>query len=197
MWLNVGDAGPDQTGLRNSLHTELAIREDLDWMYLFSVACLKHQFHLAARGQLALVDWCLRAMNKPYKYFSSIATLCHTWRGHLKKLRAAWTRVHDGDEFHLNNRILLRSPPVAIAGRWASVDRYLLLWQFSMIEFVLSCCRFCSDFCMVAWLCTMYTIVKLRFRRILHRSWLWQRLRPVLGGFVIHARRCQTCTDRC
>ena len=85
VWLNTGDAGPDQAGFRNSLHTEFASCSDYDFMLLFSVACLKHQYHLAARGQLALADWCLKAMGKDFKYFSSLATLSHTWRRHLKK----------------------------------------------------------------------------------------------------------------
>ena len=37
-------------------------------------------------------------------------------------MRAAWTRLHEGDDLYGNKRILLRTPPVAIAGRWASVD---------------------------------------------------------------------------
>ena len=123
VWLNVGDAGPDQAGFRSSLHTEFATRSDYDFMLLFSVACLKHQYHLAARGQLALADWCLKAMGKDFKYFSSIATLSHTWRGHLKKLRSTWARLHDDDaSVYANKWILLRTPPVAIAGRWASMD---------------------------------------------------------------------------
>ena len=123
IYVNVGDSGPDQVGLRGSLHTMLA-REGFSNIFLFTVPCMKHQFHLAARGQLSLIDSVLRQMQKMYRYFTSVATTSHTWRLHLKKVRAAWVQLHGKgrDPKYTNERILFRVPPVAIAGRWASID---------------------------------------------------------------------------
>ena len=121
IFLNVGDCGPDQAGLRGSLQTQFAA-DAYEFMLLFCLGCMKHQFHLIARGQLSLVDVVLKQLGKDYKYFTSVATMSHTWRGHLKKVRAAWGDLHRGDERHINKKILFRTPPVAIAGRWASID---------------------------------------------------------------------------
>ena len=118
---NVSDAGPDQVGFRRSLHTLFA-REEYDFLLFFSNNCMKHQFHLAARGQLSLMDVCLRRVGKSFKFFTSVATMSHTWRGHLKKVRRAWEEMHSHDGFLANEQILFRVPPVAIAGRWASID---------------------------------------------------------------------------
>ena len=119
--VNVGDAGPDQVGFRSSLHT-LFTRDDYKFVLFFSLACLKHQFHLAARGQLSLMDTCLRLLGKRFKYFTSVATMSHSWRGHLKKVRSQWEQLHSHDGKLGNKEILFRVPPVAIAGRWASID---------------------------------------------------------------------------
>ena len=129
VFLSVGDDGPDQRGLRNSIHTLFAREHTELPMFFFSGLCLKHQFHLAVQSQLRLCDLWLKKLRKKYKYFSSVATLCHTWRGHLAKLRAVWREQHATDiGLGLGKqKAEFNTPPLAIAGRWASIDSILSL----------------------------------------------------------------------
>ena len=123
-----GDDGPDQRGLRNSLHTLFATAYESLPMFFFTGLCLKHQYHLAAQSQLRLCDALLKKSGKTYRYFASVATLSHTWRGHLAELRAVWREQHESviglglgkqhAQFH--------TPPLAIAGRCASIDSHLV-----------------------------------------------------------------------
>lgn len=126
IFLSTGDDGPDQRGTRNSLHTLFATAyKDLP-LFLFTGLCLKHQFHLAVQSQLRLCDVWLKKTSKKYKYFSSVATLCHTWRGHLAKLRAVWHEQRQADiGLGLGKQKAgFQTPPLAIGGRWASIDGY-------------------------------------------------------------------------
>ena len=140
IWINTGDSGPDQIGSRGALHTMFGAREDYGFMLLFTLQCLKHQYHLIARGQLALLDEMLRTIGRTWKYFSSLATLGHTWRGNLKKLRSTWALMHEGDQHFNNKLILFRLPPLAVAGRWASVDSVVDSVQFRIARVAASLC---------------------------------------------------------
>ena len=179
VFLNVGDCGPDQIGMRGSLHTQFACREDYGFMMLFSLQCLKHQYHLIARGQLTLLDQALRMMGKKMKWFTSIATLGHTWRGHLKKLRDAWVQMHHGDACFNNKHILFKIPPLAVAGRWASVD----CAQVALIK-VCAC-----DFSAPAAVCFLSILhhAVLRCRGILSRCRAQARLRASAPGFRLRS----------
>ncbi|CAJ1440642.1 unnamed protein product [Effrenium voratum] len=117
IFCNTSDSGPDQSGTRSFLRTLFAQPGFEDSLFV-GIACLKHQYHLVARGQLQLIDQILKKAGKKYKYFSSLATLGHSWRGHLAKLRKSWS-THSNPH---NEYILFKVPPLAVAGRWASVD---------------------------------------------------------------------------
>ena len=125
IFLNAGDDGPDQRGTRNAIHTEFATRKDLSNQLFFSVLCLKHQFHLAVRSQLKLCDVFAKKLGAPWKYFSSVATISHVWRAHLGRLRQTWWSQHSGEPGIGKNPATFKTPPLAIAGRWASIDGYL------------------------------------------------------------------------
>ena len=129
-YINVGDCGSDQSAFRSHLRTELDKPDYGDRIILVCCPCLKHQYHLIAQGQLRLVDRVLKiiwnnnpqaqASNKAIKYFSGLATMGHTWRSHLSKIRKAGETLG-----MLNKNVLFRIPPLAIAGRWGSIDSQL------------------------------------------------------------------------
>ena len=132
-YINTGDCGTDQAAFRGYLRTELN-KPGYDRITVFCCPCMKHQYHLIAQGQLALLDRILKVISsrhtpssKPIKYFSGLATLGHSWRSHLSKIRK--TAVNIG---MLNKLILFRIPPLAIAGRWGSIDSHMTntLMQF-------------------------------------------------------------------
>lgn len=122
VFLNTGDDGPDQRGLRNSLHTMFASNPNLSFVLFFSILCLKHQYHLTVQSQLRLCDTMIRKLARSWKYFTSVATLSHTWRGHLAKIRAKWWQQHQGESGIGKMKATFGTPPLAIAGRWASID---------------------------------------------------------------------------
>lgn len=124
IFICVGDNGPDQIGTRNSLRTLLA-SDRYEWALCFTLHCLKHSYHLAAQANLRMCDNILRRIGRTFKYYTSVATLSHTWRGHLAKMRSVWFKQHEHDQDLLSLRATLRTPPLAISGRWASVDGYL------------------------------------------------------------------------
>ena len=108
--------------MRGSLRTLFAKRTDYGNMLFVSCGCLKHQYHLVVGGQLKLVDHILRTFDTKVRYFSCLATMSHTWRAHLSKMRTKWSEMHHGTRTEQNRNILFKTPPVAIAGRWASID---------------------------------------------------------------------------
>ena len=122
VFVNVGDTGLDQAAMRGSLRTLFAKRTDYGNMLFVSCGCLKHQYHLVVGGQLKLVDHILRTFDTKVRYFSCLATMSHTWRAHLSKMRTKWSEMHHGTRTEQNRNILFKTPPVAIAGRWASID---------------------------------------------------------------------------
>ena len=121
IFMSTGGNGPDQVGTRNSLRSLLATSE-YTWALFFSVHCLKHAYHLAVQSSLRLCDTLLAKLNRSYKYYTSVATLSHTWRGHLTKIRSVWWSQHGHEPGVGRLRATFRAPPLAIAGRWASID---------------------------------------------------------------------------
>lgn len=122
IFLNVGDTGADQAASRGSLRTMFAKRADFSNVMFLGLGCLKHQYHLITSGQLKLTDHILRVAGKKVKYFSSLATMSHTWRAYLSRMRNTWSKLHGGTRTEQNKNIVFKTPPLAIAGRWASID---------------------------------------------------------------------------
>ena len=130
IFMCTGDNGSDQLGLRNSLRTLFASEDRFSFILFFSMHCLKHASHLSAQSNLHLCDKLLKRIGRSFKYFSSVATLSHRWRGHLSKMRTTWWKQHKDDHNVGSYRATFRTPPLAIAGRWASVDGCFVLFEF-------------------------------------------------------------------
>ena len=123
IWTNCGDCGPDEIGMRNVLHSEMA-HPKYDCQWFFSLACLKHQLHLLVKDSMKLANRLLRSSNRSYKYFSAIAQLTHTWRANGVKFCRAWSVVTQNPwEYKAASTV----PPLAVAGRWGSVDSTTLI----------------------------------------------------------------------
>lgn len=138
IFMNTSDNGPDQHAVRNGIHTMFSTREDLSFALFFAPLCLKHQFHLISQGQLKFIDEIVGGKldypNRcPWKYYTSVATLSHTWRGHLCKLRDTWIQQHAKDPGLADMRATFKVPPLAISGRWASIDSDCGAWRIVFV----------------------------------------------------------------
>ena len=124
IWMNTSDDGPDQRGLRNGLHSLMASQQDMSFQLFFAPLCLKHQFQLVTQSQLKLVDDMIPKLGECdwKKYYSSLATLSHSWRAHLAKVRKVWMKQHTGEPGMTKMRATFNLPPLAVGGRWGSVD---------------------------------------------------------------------------
>ena len=122
IFLKTADTGSDQAATRSSLRTLFAKRPDYGHMLFLSIGCMKHQYHLIVGSQLMLTDHILQVANTKTKYFTCLATISHTWRAYLARIRTTWSTLHSGTPTERNKYILFRTPPLAIAGRWASID---------------------------------------------------------------------------
>ena len=127
MFINVSDCGPDQTGTRNYLRT-LFSKPGFEKIMFFGNACLKHQYHLIVQGTLLLLDRSLKHLSQPFRYFAALATLGHSWRGNLAKLRSAALDIGVR-----NDNINFRIPPLAVAGRWGSIDSPIARLKYVMV----------------------------------------------------------------
>jgi hypothetical protein len=124
IYMNTGDCGPDQQGSRGSLRTKAALLPSMSKVLMWTMNCMK------------LTDKFLRRLasgtQKATKYYSGLATLSHTWRGSAAKLRRTWQNNHPTET------IALSFPPLAIAGRWATVhghsDRLSWMVIFIFVE---------------------------------------------------------------
>ena len=122
--MNTSDDGPDQRALRNSLHSLFSSRQNMSFQLFFAPLCLKHQFQLVAQSQLKLLDDMLRKLpDCPWKkYYSSVATLSHTWRAHLAKMQRTWMHQHKHEPGVTEMKATYNLPPLAVSSRWGSVD---------------------------------------------------------------------------
>ena len=118
IWSLCGDCGTDQTGFRSSLRTTLdSVKFQNQWV--FEQPCLKHQLHLISRDMMRMIDKVLFAHGRSYGYFGSVAKIVHTWRAHGVKLSKVWEAiVPDAWEHKASCNV----PPLAVAGRWGSID---------------------------------------------------------------------------
>ena len=121
------DNGADQLACRNHLNLEFSTKPCLDSQIFIGLPCMKHQYHLIAKSHLQLCDVYARKLGRAWKYFSAVATLCHVWRGHLAKVQETWRQQHQHEEGYLAQPATNKIPPLAVAGRWASVDGTLVL----------------------------------------------------------------------
>jgi hypothetical protein len=84
VWCDTTDAGPDQAGRRRQIAAAVA---DISFILYFHMNCLLHQFHLAAKAGLELIDAFLVDVQQTHpelvpfnKYFSSLAKCANVWR---------------------------------------------------------------------------------------------------------------------
>lgn len=118
VWCLAGDCGPDQASFRASIRTTLAAPAFWN-QWVFEIPCLKHQLHLMCKDSLRLMNQMLEEKGRSYNYFGSVAKVCHTWRAHGKKVSQMWNAVVPRSfEFKASCTV----PPLAVAGRWGSID---------------------------------------------------------------------------
>ena len=126
IFINTGDSGADQVSVRNYLKSMLFSDPKYEFIIFLGLQCQKHQCHLSSQTHLKLCDTIFSTkMSRKWKYFSSVATLSHVWRAHLPKLRKTWETQHGSERGYMKMTATLRTPPLAIAGRWASIDSAL------------------------------------------------------------------------
>ena len=138
IFVNTGDSGPDQVSVRNYLRSLFTNGVQYEFIVFFGLACQKHQYHLISQNHLKLCDTLFsKKLLRPWKYFSSVATLSHVWRAHLPKLRKTWYSQHGEKRGYTKMKPSYKTPPLALAGRWASIDSALIsLLGFSAFKVV-------------------------------------------------------------
>ena len=118
VWALCGDCGPDQCSFRASIRTLLS-QPRFESQLVFEIPCLKHQLHLMCKDMMTLTNKMLGARGRGYGYFGAVAKICHTWRAHGIKVNKTWQAVVPGAwEFKASCSV----PPLAVAGRWGSID---------------------------------------------------------------------------
>lgn len=134
LFLNTGDSGPDQVSVRNHLKSLFATEQRYEFIVFFGLPCQKHQYHLISQTHLKLCDVVFSTkLGRKWKYFSSTATLSHVWRCHLPKLRKVWESQHGSEPGFMKMIATTRTPPLAIAGRWASIDSFRV-WNVASFD---------------------------------------------------------------
>lgn len=123
VWMICSDNGTDQAAFRSQLKTLLASDEEsYGRQLIFDTPCLKHQLHLLTHDMLKLASSLMAKSGYTGGYFASLAKICHSWRAHGCKIAKVWaTIVPNAYSFKASCNV----PPLAIAGRWGSIDSYL------------------------------------------------------------------------
>lgn len=121
IWSICSDNGADQAAFRAQLKTLLR-GPGYERQLLFEAPCLKHQLHLLTLDTLKMASQFLGQCGHSGGYFSSLAKVCHTWRAHGTKLAKVWQAAVPGA---YNFKASCCVPPLAIGGRWGSIDGFL------------------------------------------------------------------------
>ena len=97
----------------------LVIAKDSPDVVVLLGDCLEHASHLVALQGLKLADALLKNYGAKFKYFSSLATSCNTFRDLAKGIYTSWCNIH-GD---LSGQKFARKLwPKLVAGRWNSCN---------------------------------------------------------------------------
>ena len=92
-------------------------------IFAFSAVCFMHQYQLIIKKSLIAGDLICeeleKIMNTKRKYFSTVATILHVWRDSAKAWNAAWKTLFSSADARVYSG---SRPPLALSGRWGSVD---------------------------------------------------------------------------
>ena len=116
-YANTTDCGGDQVAAHKMLALELAPLDNV--MYVWA-PCFEHQGHLMSAGGLKLTDLLLKAHGIKWKYFSSIAKICHVWRDRAPKVFEIWNELFGAEDALAHAKKLI---PAAKGGRWGSIEQ--------------------------------------------------------------------------
>ena len=86
---------------------------------------MKHQLHLLVKDSMKFSNMFMSpsaTTKKKIPYFSAVAQIVHCWRAHSKKLNKLFNLLIPDAWQH---KASVSIPPVAIAGRWCSIDCFL------------------------------------------------------------------------
>ena len=96
----------------------------MPWLVVIVIWCFFHQYHLAIKGALAILDgfsWpSIGGDELQTKYFSALATITNVWRGVgiQRKMIALAVELYDDSVAALFEKL----PGRCLRGRWGSVD---------------------------------------------------------------------------
>eukprot|EP00435_Cladocopium_sp_Y103_P031899 s120_g8.t1 len=97
----------------------LAVAKDSPEVLVFLGDCLEHAGHLVSLQALKTADALLKNHGVQWKYFSSLATSCNTFRDLAKGIFQSWCEIH-GDVSGL--KCAKNLWPKLVAGRWNSCN---------------------------------------------------------------------------
>lgn len=117
IWNITTDGGPDQVKFRSLVKTESMFSlGDL----VFDQSCFQHQSALITKSLLLQVDRWLSLHKQKFKYYSSIAKLCHLWRDHNRQVYTNWVDQFGAVSANEHTRTLI---PKCISGRWGAIHK--------------------------------------------------------------------------
>lgn len=134
LWMNLADRGPDQRGHKNLCALEV---EGLDDDVNLDLDCQMHQYQLATKDSLKLIDDYLEQWELSFRYFSAVAKLIYVWRDFGRAILAAWSFIH-GPRSACD--YAQRLPRCVVSGRWGSLstaEQYFLTRTSDLIVPVL------------------------------------------------------------
>ncbi len=112
IYIMTTDRGSNELLARKSW---LVIAKDSPDVVVLLGDCLEHASHLVALQALKLADTLLKNHGVKFKYFSSLATSCNTFRDLAKGIYMSWCEIH-GDLS--GQKFAKKLWPKLVAGRW-------------------------------------------------------------------------------
>ena len=130
--LGCNDAGSDE--VRKSRLRAISRADDLEH-WDFNSECFCHQYHLMVAALLKFMDLVLKKLNAPFKFWSALAVIMHSWRDHCALIYRCWK-----SKDIVGAQDVKRVPPQPIIGRWGRASdcaKYLLKRPRAMLIVVL------------------------------------------------------------
>ena len=115
LFMYCSDDGSDQAGIGKTVPYQ--IDDDLTiWM---RTLCYDHQGHLIEKDGLKVLDTRLKAIDRTWKFYSSVVKVCHLWRANHKAVATAINERHPEDS--VARKLSRTICPKCDIGRWGAV----------------------------------------------------------------------------
>jgi hypothetical protein len=116
------DGGSDQQFFKKLRTCHQVVACTINELEVFS-SCYCHVDQLIFKSGLKLADDWMSDQNSDhftgFKYFATLAKLCHIWRDYCRKFFVCWCRLYGAA---VGMAAAKKVPPKCVAGRWGSIS---------------------------------------------------------------------------